>query len=222
MSLHGKRFNKESYVETLGSDKNTYRYYPCGVDKNWEGGCTTASTICQYSAADGLYHSIGETNTFQVIEAVGDGDKPYIKFMYTGGTDDRESNVKIICEPKSTQDTLVFLGEFTTKTYDIEMTTAKICPNANPTPSGGGGGPDIPALFILVLLVLFLATITYIVVGVLLMVFWKGARGLEVIPNLSFWKDFPFLFKDGVLFSFAYIPAARSRIGGEKSYSQLK
>jgi hypothetical protein len=40
----------------------------------------------------------------------------------------------------------------------------------------------------------------------------RGARGVEVIPNLSFWKDFPFLLKDGFLFTFT-CPCVRNRGG---------
>ena len=35
----------------------------------------------------------------------------------------------------------------------------------------------------------------YFVVGGIFMYTQRGARGLEVIPNYSFWKDFPFLIK---------------------------
>ena len=39
------------------------------------------------------------------------------------------------------------------------------------------------------------AVITYLVAGALIMYFAKGARGVEIIPNYHFWKDFPFLIK---------------------------
>ena len=35
----------------------------------------------------------------------------------------------------------------------------------------------------------------YFVVGGIFMYTWRGARGLEVIPNYSFWKGLPFLVK---------------------------
>ena len=40
-----------------------------------------------------------------------------------------------------------------------------------------------------------MAVVGYIVVGMLVMRFYRGAQGLEMIPNFSFWKDFPFLLK---------------------------
>ncbi len=41
------------------------------------------------------------------------------------------------------------------------------------------------------------ALIAYFVIGGIYMYVQKGARGLEVIPNYSFWKDLPFLIKVG-------------------------
>ena len=204
------------YVETTtASDMNVYRFYPCGVDKPWtpEGLCTTADTACQHSVGEGLYYSLGQTNMFEIEEAISDGAKSYVKFLYSGGTDangvNRKSLIKIVC---STNEELKFVTEIEPVEYILEFSTPKACPE----------GGNAPVLLIFVILVLFLAAVTYIVVGVMLMVFWKGARGFEIIPNLGFWKDFPFLFKDGFLFVFSCIPAARSRIGGQQAYSSLK
>ena len=40
-----------------------------------------------------------------------------------------------------------------------------------------------------------IAFIAYLVIGGVVMYFAKGARGIEVIPNITFWKDLPFLLK---------------------------
>ena len=37
--------------------------------------------------------------------------------------------------------------------------------------------------------------IAYFVIGGIFMYTKKGARGTEVIPNYTFWKEFPFLIK---------------------------
>ena len=42
---------------------------------------------------------------------------------------------------------------------------------------------------------LLVAVLAYIVIGLLVNRFYRGARGLEMIPHLSFWKDFPYLLK---------------------------
>lgn len=35
----------------------------------------------------------------------------------------------------------------------------------------------------------------YLIIGITVDYFLMGARGIEVIPNLAFWKDFPFLVR---------------------------
>lgn len=52
-----------------------------------------------------------------------------------------------------------------------------------------------------VLLILFLiGTFTYFTIGSIVRFMYLGARGIEVIPNLDFWKDLPGLVRDGVRF----------------------
>lgn len=52
-----------------------------------------------------------------------------------------------------------------------------------------------------VLLILFLiGTFTYFTIGSIVRFMYLGARGIEVIPNLEFWKDLPGLVRDGVRF----------------------
>jgi hypothetical protein len=53
---------------------------------------------------------------------------------------------------------------------------------------------------LVLMLLAFFALVTYFIVGALIMYFYKGARGLEIIPNYMFWKDLPFLIKDGFMF----------------------
>ena len=42
-----------------------------------------------------------------------------------------------------------------------------------------------------------LAVVLYFAIGMPIMYYVKGARGLEMIPLIGFWKDFPFLVKVG-------------------------
>ena len=202
-----------SFVTVDGSDSNTYRFYPCGVDVPWDinGDCLTTDTACQYSRQENGYYSLGKTESFTIEEAVLAEMDSYLKFKYTGGTAERLSTITVSC---SKEESLTFLDEYPNLEYNLEFKTPRGCPE-----SGGG---NAPAFFIFVILTLFVVAVTYIVVGTLLMVLWKGARGLEIIPNLGFWKDFPFLLKDGFLFCFSCIPDVRSRIGGHKEYSSLK
>ena len=40
-----------------------------------------------------------------------------------------------------------------------------------------------------------MAIATYLVVGCLINAFARHKQGVEIIPNVEFWKDFPFLLK---------------------------
>lgn len=46
---------------------------------------------------------------------------------------------------------------------------------------------------------LFVAVMVYIVGGILFLRFYRGASGVEMIPNYEFWKDFPLLVKVTIL-----------------------
>ena len=75
-------------------------------------------------------------------------------------------------------------------------------PTTKPTSAGGPSTTDIsgwPGLLLISLLIIAVAL--YFAIGMPIMYYVKGARGLEMIPLISFWKDFPFLVKDGVMFT---------------------
>ena len=211
----------DAFIESTGApDGNTYRFYPCGAVTAWDpnGDCVAGVAACQHSVSEDLYYSIGRVDMFSIEEAVLDGESSYVKFVYTGGSPadagKRECSITVVC---SEEEQLTFQGEDPQLEYNLEFRTKRGCP-VHGAPAGG----NAPALFIIVILVLFLAIVTYVVVGMMLMVFWKKARGFEIIPNWSFWKDLPFLLKDGFLFTFSCIPAVRARIGGQEPYSSLK
>ena len=42
---------------------------------------------------------------------------------------------------------------------------------------------------------IILAFIAYFVIGAVIMAKVKGAQGMEIIPNIAFWKDLPLLIK---------------------------
>lgn len=41
----------------------------------------------------------------------------------------------------------------------------------------------------------------YMVVGMIIKIFKYQASGFDIIPNIEFWKDLPFLVRDGVQFA---------------------
>ncbi|KNC47220.1 uncharacterized protein AMSG_03648 [Thecamonas trahens ATCC 50062] len=78
--------------------------------------------------------------------------------------------------------------------------------------TGGSSGGSSPAkkkgglsLGSIILIIMLCLTIVYIGAGMAYNFQMKGLRGVEMFPNLGFWKSFPGLVKDGVLFTYAKI-----------------
>lgn len=51
----------------------------------------------------------------------------------------------------------------------------------------------------------------YVSIGMGLNYKLKGERGIDMIPHLSFWKDFPLLVRDGVIWTYVQIQARFGR-----------
>ena len=206
---------KNSYVEALGIYRNEYRYYPCGVDVPWgNGACGSTATVCQHSFVSDSYISIGDTKQYNIIEAVANGRDSYIVIEYStnSGNEARISRISIYCGGTESDDDLIFEDNISDLEYIFQFRSEKACPVPTPHSDAADGA----VLLIVVLNVLFIIVVMYLIIGTLFTVFYKKARGLDVIPNWKFWKDVPFLLKDGVLFTFSCIPGARDRIGSRK------
>ncbi|KAG0236088.1 hypothetical protein BGW41_000562 [Actinomortierella wolfii] len=101
--------------------------------------------------------------------------------------------IKFTCNPDKTEDTPVFEsytdGETGVATFTWE--SSHVCPKqiSNP-PSEGMGG------FGVFFTILFVFGAIYLVLGAIYNHQVYGAKGLDLLPNLEFWRDFPGLVKD--------------------------
>jgi len=77
--------------------------------------------------------------------------------------------------------------------------------------SGLSGGSVFLIIFFVSLFVYFAAGAGYN--------YYQGKEGAEIIPQVEFWKDLPFLVKDGAVFSFERIRGLVT--GGGGSYNQV-
>jgi hypothetical protein len=136
------------------------------------------------------------------------GNNPTISMEYRGGENDRLSIVMVLFEQGRSQ--VDFSFQSLDPQSNIYSFTYRVPHNGGP--SEAIVDPGIAGIIIII--VLLCIVVAYFVIGVLVMRFYKGARGVEMIPNLSFWKDFPFLLKDGFVFTFTAWPCC--------PYSQYK
>jgi len=61
----------------------------------------------------------------------------------------------------------------------------------------------------IIIICFVLLVITYLVLGGIYQFYKNEARGIDIIPNLEFWKALPFLIKDGFIFTIQKISMGR-------------
>lgn len=109
----------------------------------------------------------------------------------------RSAEVKLTCSQKAKLSSMTVVESQTVYTFTAQSSYA--C-----TSSSGGGKQcalgcvyGVGGLF---MTLAFVALILYFVIGFVLCKFVWKMEGIEVIPNVHFWVDIPFLLKDGVMF----------------------
>ncbi|CAH1999323.1 unnamed protein product [Acanthoscelides obtectus] len=98
--------------------------------------------------------------------------------------------VKLLCDNEPAP----FIKVLDTKSNQLIFSSQQAC--IITIHHGLSGG----SIFLIMLLV-FLTI--YLVGGGLMLYFIRGARGVEVIPNIEFWRNLPSLVKDGLMFLLA-------------------
>ncbi|KAI6650272.1 Cation-dependent mannose-6-phosphate receptor-like [Oopsacas minuta] len=182
----------------------TYRYYPCTINADWDpDNCAIRNkpALCQENY-EAVTYIVGKQETASVKIV----SKDTFELTYTDGNDGRKGVVTLSCFQNSDEFKFDY-EEY--PTYFFSMSVENACKSEG-YPGGSTGGDDGGfALFIILVLASIFAVTTYIVGGMLFMYLHKKERGIGLIPNLAFWKDSPFLFRDGFLFTFSFIPQVR-------------
>eukprot|EP01125_Pyxidicula_operculata_P002452 TRINITY_DN12314_c0_g1_i1.p1 TRINITY_DN12314_c0_g1~~TRINITY_DN12314_c0_g1_i1.p1 ORF type:complete len:221 (+),score=36.00 TRINITY_DN12314_c0_g1_i1:56-718(+) len=163
-----------------------------------DGFSTFKATICQnpYQCGDcGPTSGYCETSQWWedcigiFTSAAAIADMTGVELMYDNGDWGSFGRVKILCNPDA--DTLMNIrGESFNKVIVAEGKQG--CALV------GGGGLSGGSV---ILILLFVFAVVYLVAGVLYNKFRLNKDGIELIPNLDFWKDFPSLVKDGFFFT---------------------
>lgn len=130
---------------------------------------------------------IGEAGKNLMLHYTGDN--------VTGTTTLRQSSIYLICVPDSTaRNELTAKGESTPGNVNYVFILRS--PHACLVPNGNLSAGSV------LLILFFVAVMVYLIGGILFLRFYRGASGVEMIPNYEFWKDFPLLVKDGMVFTF--------------------
>jgi hypothetical protein len=200
---------------TVKNSGNTYQYEACkGVGCNGGSCGSDKKAKCVACQKDGKNtYGLGDIKTASCDASQSDPSKNEwtIKLSYTGGQDSRKCDFNFKYKSSESTPEMTFDQEKPQLDYHLTVMgdfDVPQAPTPKPTPSGSGGGvdPGIPGIIIIV--VLIVAAVSYVVIGIIIQAAVRGASGVEVIPNVTFWKDFPFLIKDGFVFTFTY-PCSR-------------
>jgi hypothetical protein len=175
------------------SDRYHYALNPCGILPPTSCGTPVPPRdgvmACQTSS----------TNTFVSVLAYIDGTKPTnavftereepgsgVVMTVRNGDDCRGPRpmiVTFICDQKVKHPSSIDVDESPACTFNIKLTAADACPLG---PSDGSTSAPIDGGTIFVIVVLVIVTV-YVVGGLSWKRFKQGHRGLETIPNRSFW-----------------------------------
>ena len=180
----------------------TCRYYPCDILADWGPlACTVKerASVClknttQKDVTNYATISTQDTITFRVINT-----EPYItEVSYTTETETTTIELKCTSGIETQGDTFIQLASSTIHNLKFSLVSKHACPIQLTLHYG-----NPPVLFILLIVVGGVILLVYFLCGVFYQFFVKGATGIELVPHIEFWKETPYLFRDGFLFVFS-------------------
>jgi len=189
---------------TLPSGNFEYLADPCTDIKGQPSGCTKLAPMLRI-AKDKQCQAIGEVTKPVWNLLVPADPKAGVMVTYAGApAPDNQlvGTIQFKCEATvAATGTIVNVAATTNQlNFNLTWTATKYgCPGAGPGPvtnTGLTGG----SWFLIVIFAILLPV--YLIAGIAYKALREGARGVEMIPNLEFWKGLPGLVKDGVLYVF--------------------
>jgi len=219
-----KDSKQNDYSWTDSTTGHTFYINICGVTKEscepqYNAGCCQYDGNAWYAAGDA---SQGTFSDYPVPNTEG------VLLMYANGQTcngvSRVTSIEIKCDSKAGTGTISQVDETVSCRYTANMASKYACEGGSSGNDGkdddkdkdkGGGFPwgwTIIGIF-------FGCVILYIIIG--MAVKWKvyGAEpaSLDIIPNVEFWKELPFLFYDGCKYTIRKV--TMNKVCGE--YTEL-
>lgn len=188
---------------------NEYKVKLCGD----VGGCYNSNNAqaCHYKYS---WYSLGNGGTWTLnsdgsLSSTATGGIDYDDSCY--GSSAAQSTINAIC---GTGDNSITVDSANVNcVWTFTFNSADLCSVGGG--SGAKGGLSGGWIFIIILVVV---TFVYCAGGVAFMRYRRGAVGMEMVPNIGFWRELPGLVKDGCRFSFDKV---RACIGGARTGSLL-
>lgn len=204
------------FTDIKGDQDRTFAWNPC-TPFNTSSGCSNI-LVCQ-ETYDG-HHNAGTQDTKFSVDTNGN-----VVISYGGSKDEsgntRESKITLKCNPS--QPGYGTIPKFTetmpsakTTLYSATFTSQFSCAE------GGSSGLSPGSI---ILIIFFPLVLMYVIVGILINRYGRGIESIpELLPNHSFWADFPFLVKDGIVLTFGCVKAGCSSLSrkcGKDGYAEI-
>eukprot|EP00118_Oscarella_pearsei_P024791 m.306805 g.306805 ORF g.306805 m.306805 type:complete len:272 (+) comp41598_c0_seq1:39-854(+) len=193
--ISAKKGHMPFFYDIKGENSSSYFFNPCAPFNLVAAGspCTVENdvAVCQNFTGQQLFN-LGrqDTATYELISGQG------VIVTYTGGDEDAVSKVMLVCQENTTESTLVFSNiEDDGNTYRFLLGSPHCCLKK------GSSGTSI-TIGTIIVIAFFSLVVVYLIIGMTYQGVAKGGRGLEIVPNTSFWGSLPGLIKDGILFTF--------------------
>ncbi|XP_076469960.1 cation-dependent mannose-6-phosphate receptor-like [Babylonia areolata] len=222
VSSLGNTDSTPRFADVRGKDNFLYSYNPCYPFS--EGNCTDAA-VCQVGNGTQSYRQIGDakpvqwlnsTQAYLLLQALSEtaasswGEsmkKSYANVSVTAYYEHveqlpqfviRESFVTFVCDPVAKVPLLEATGgDGTHTTFFFRLTTQCACPNGCVRGTSGSSSLSAGSVF---LIVFFVVLFVYLTGGVLINRICHQATGLEMVPNINFWRSLLGHAQDGCLF----------------------
>eukprot|EP01113_Clastostelium_recurvatum_P016054 TRINITY_DN190_c0_g1_i1.p1 TRINITY_DN190_c0_g1~~TRINITY_DN190_c0_g1_i1.p1 ORF type:complete len:248 (-),score=46.12 TRINITY_DN190_c0_g1_i1:173-916(-) len=197
LTLSGGEYSGPEYVNPTLS--YTYRWNFCAPVKT-QCGSFSGARVTQTGDQNGACLPCGYDPVS--ISNHPDGPSKGVQLTYINGLDSkcqngeisRTTNIIVGCGTSDWTLGAISEPEGSKCLYQIKGTSKHACPLPG---TGGSGKLSGGSIF---LIIFFSAFTLYFLVGAVVSWKVKGNSGIEIIPNFEFWKDLPFLMKDGVFF----------------------
>lgn len=174
------------------SNGDTYYFSPCqdiqyttdDNKPNITNECSKGYTLCKYEVAGNRLVRLGELKETQFTA----DDGLYLSYIKPNQS---VTHVKLVC----TTDKRSYF--FPDSTNNVTTHLLLFSPYACPIVMEDYSKPSTGTVL---LIMLFVVAVSYFLIGATVNAFYIGARGVEIIPHVDFWRGLPGLVRDGAQF----------------------
>ncbi|XP_050072128.1 uncharacterized protein LOC126560010 [Anopheles maculipalpis] len=174
---------------------DTYYFHPCSDiqytaddNKTITNDCRKGYTLCKFEAANKRLVRLGELKETQFTT----DDGLYLSYIKPSQS---ITHVKLAC---TTDKKSYFFPDYTNNiTTHLLLFSPYACPIVMEDYSK-------PSTGTVLLIMLFVVAVSYFLIGATVNAFYIGARGMEIVPHVDFWRELPSLVRVSVLYAFGH------------------